>query len=400
MDLLTLGLCREILSSRSIRRAAAALGRAPSTASGALFRLESEIAVPLVRREGAALVLTLEAERCLPAIIATCERAQAFLHTAGLGQAPVPPIRLDTLLRFQVVAQSGSIRAAARNLGVGQPQLTRQMRDLERVIGQPLLARTPRGVGLTPLGRRLVPLAEGIVTEWEQVSSAAAERFRRHASAWRIGTVMPLGHESSIARMLARLAVLWAPHQRRHPLQISSHSADELMAGLKSRRFDLVVLDHGLVPRDFHSLLISRSPLALVGAPHLLTSDAAAAVTRHPLVLASPRSGIRQETMRWLEGLLGPERTRAVEILEVEAMPVIINLVAHHGYLSVLPLASVLRLPFDLAHVSLAPGHMRELVMVWRRSGLPDALIDAVYRATLHEQAQEPAPETASPVRA
>ncbi|WP_313532286.1 LysR family transcriptional regulator, partial [Shinella sp.] len=62
MDLSTLCLVHSILEERGIRRAAAACRRPASSASAALRRVETVLSVPLVRRDGQALVPTLEAE--------------------------------------------------------------------------------------------------------------------------------------------------------------------------------------------------------------------------------------------------------------------------------------------------------------------------------------------------
>lgn len=388
MDILTLCLAHEILTQRSIRKVARRTGRSPSTVSGALTRIETEIAVPLVRRGGTNLVLTLEAERRLPQIASAVAHIERFLHEAGLSGDKIPLIRIDLLMRFSSVVHSGSIRASARSLGVGQPQLTRQMADLERLIGGALLGRSVTGVRTTALGKRLVPIAEAIVADWETISRAASVRFRRDLATWRIGTVVPLGHESSIARMLANLVVNWAPHQNRHPLQISSHTADELMIGLKSRRFDLIVLDHSRVPHDFNHTVISSSPLALVGSRAVMAGapDVPTLLLDRPLVLPSERSGIRLEAMRYFERVLSAEQLARLEITEINSIPVIINLVAYHDYISVLPQGSLTRLPFQLTQISIAPDHMQTLAMVWRRSGLPDTLLDAVYRSTVSER--------------
>ena len=385
MDVLTLCLAHEVLTLQSIRKVARQTGCAPSTVSGALSRLEAAVAVPLVRRDRAAsFVLTLEAQHRLPALTALVGRIRDFLREAGrpVGERP-PAVGIKALLRFAAIAHSGSIRGSARSLKIGQPQLTRQMSDLERMLGATLLTRSAAGALPTALGERLLPIAEGIVMEWEALSHAASERFRKELATWRIGTVVPLGHESSIARMLARLTINWSPHQARHPLHISSHSAEELMAGLKSRRFDLIVVDHNRIPSDFISTTLSTTPLALVGQRRLMarTSDVAALLTDHPVVLPSQRNGIRQEAMHYMEGRLGREQLAAIPIVEIDSIPVIINLVAEHGYLSVLPQSAIARLPFDLGHVSLAPGHMLTLAMAWRRGGLPEALLNAVHRS-------------------
>lgn len=60
------------------------------------------------------------------------------------------------LLRsFLVVAEELHFTLAARRLRVSQPALSRQIRDLERRLGVPLLTRTSRSVSLTEAGELL-----------------------------------------------------------------------------------------------------------------------------------------------------------------------------------------------------------------------------------------------------
>ncbi|PWE33616.1 LysR family transcriptional regulator [Maritimibacter sp. 55A14] len=62
-----------------------------------------------------------------------------------------------TLIRFFLaVAEAGSLSAAARDLGLSQPTLTRRIREAERVLGGPLFRRHARGLALTEAGAALV----------------------------------------------------------------------------------------------------------------------------------------------------------------------------------------------------------------------------------------------------
>lgn len=67
---------------------------------------------------------------------------------------------LSDLRMFAAAAASGSLSGAARDLRVTQPSVSERLGRLERVIGQPLLIRSSRGVALTPAGQRLLPHAQ------------------------------------------------------------------------------------------------------------------------------------------------------------------------------------------------------------------------------------------------
>jgi DNA-binding transcriptional LysR family regulator len=54
---------------------------------------------------------------------------------------------------FEAAARLGSISAAARELGVTQPAISRHLSQLEADLRQPLFERTARGLRLTEAGR-------------------------------------------------------------------------------------------------------------------------------------------------------------------------------------------------------------------------------------------------------
>ncbi|MEL6427017.1 MAG: LysR family transcriptional regulator, partial [Pseudomonadota bacterium] len=60
---------------------------------------------------------------------------------------------------FLAVAQTGSLSAAARQLGSTQPTVGRQVRVLEDRLGFALFTRQARGLSLTEEGARLLPAA-------------------------------------------------------------------------------------------------------------------------------------------------------------------------------------------------------------------------------------------------
>ena len=53
-------------------------------------------------------------------------------------------MNLNQLRDVLAVAARGSLRAAARQLGVAQPALTRSIHELERELGVPLFERIPK----------------------------------------------------------------------------------------------------------------------------------------------------------------------------------------------------------------------------------------------------------------
>jgi len=86
-------------------------------------------------------------------------------------------IDLRRLRCFVAVAEELHFGRAARRLNMSQPPLSVQIRELEREIGAPLLARTQRHVELTAAGATLLAEARRLLAQ----ADLAIERTRRSA---------------------------------------------------------------------------------------------------------------------------------------------------------------------------------------------------------------------------
>lgn len=74
-------------------------------------------------------------------------------------------MKLIQLRNLLAIAEQGSIRAAARHLGVAQSALTRSMQELEQELDVSLFEREAKGINLTPIGQRFLARAQAIQNE-------------------------------------------------------------------------------------------------------------------------------------------------------------------------------------------------------------------------------------------
>jgi LysR family transcriptional regulator, regulator of abg operon len=74
-------------------------------------------------------------------------------------------MKLSQLNYVAAIAERGSLRAAARHLGVAQPAFSRSIAELERELGAPLFERRAKGMVPTPLGLSFVRRAATIVND-------------------------------------------------------------------------------------------------------------------------------------------------------------------------------------------------------------------------------------------
>ena len=74
-------------------------------------------------------------------------------------------MKLHQLRDLAAIAEHGSLRAAARHLGIAQPTLTRSLSELERELGAPLFERRSKGMAATALGRAFIRRSVAILND-------------------------------------------------------------------------------------------------------------------------------------------------------------------------------------------------------------------------------------------
>lgn len=109
---------------------------------------------------------------------------------------------LQLLRAFVRIVECGGISAAARTLNTTQPTLSRQLRQLERATGIPLLRRDTRTMNLTDAGRRLFEDARGILDLAEQAGQRLRDEKDMLRGHLRVVAVVDLG-QWIVSRLLA-----------------------------------------------------------------------------------------------------------------------------------------------------------------------------------------------------
>ena len=87
-------------------------------------------------------------------------------------------MELRHLRYFIAVAEELNFTRAARKVGIGQPPLSNQIRDLENEIGAALFRRLSNGAELTEAGKAFLPEAQAILLQAEQAKQSALRAAR------------------------------------------------------------------------------------------------------------------------------------------------------------------------------------------------------------------------------
>ena len=174
------------------------------------------------------------------------------------------------LEHFVAVAQHGTFRAAARECRISETALAQSVTELEHSLGQTLLLRQrSRGVTLTTEGRTLVPLAQSLVDQADELSGAA------DALGAEIAGPMSVGCLRSFSPLVAPtvLADFAAAHPRLELKLIEGEPID-LQRRLIDGRLDCVVIQERQAMSEIETRPIRASrPWIVLPAPHRLASS-------------------------------------------------------------------------------------------------------------------------------
>lgn len=88
---------------------------------------------------------------------------------------------------FLAVAEERHFTRAAAKVGIGQPPLSQQIKDLETEIGAALFRRLAHGAELTPAGEAFLETVQGMPALAEQGKNAARRASRGEVGSLRVG---------------------------------------------------------------------------------------------------------------------------------------------------------------------------------------------------------------------
>jgi len=266
---------------------------------------------------------------------------------------------------LSVIAQLGSFTKAAQRLGLSKAAVSQRIADLERQLGQSLVARTTRSVRLSEAGQRLVAETAAPLAQITAALGASRDAVGQPRGRLRLSAPVALGRQH-LAPLLNRFC------QDYPEIQIELDLSDRLVS-LAQEGFDLAVR-HCSAPPDSHvavklcdsRALLLASPAYLrqrpaPSRPEDLAEHACLAYLRPgPAQWLFERQDVGQEVERVKVQVQGPLRAGNSEILREAALDGL----------------GLALLPDFSAAEALARGDLVELLPDWRPVGF---FGDAIY---------------------
>jgi molybdate transport repressor ModE-like protein len=177
-------------------------------------------------------------------------------------------LTIRQLRSLAALSARGSVTAASNHLGLTQPAVTQQLRQLQDLAGLPLLQRTGDGMLLTAAGRELLRLSERIEAAIQDCQGALDLLAGRTAGVVSIGAV-------STAKYFVPHAI--AAFSKRHPkidVKLTIGNREEIREAIHGYDLDFAVM--GRPPGDVHVDVrqIGKNPHIIIARKgHWLETD-------------------------------------------------------------------------------------------------------------------------------
>lgn len=154
------------------------------------------------------------------------------------------------LRTFHAVAENGGFTAAARALGISQPTVTIQIKELEERYGVELLLRMGRRVELTDAGTALLVITRRIMGLREEAEELLTSSGQFRTGHLRLAAVGPFHATEMIAAF-----------RRRYPaigVSVLLGNSDQTLANLLDLAADVAILAHTIDDSRVHTIPYRR----------------------------------------------------------------------------------------------------------------------------------------------
>jgi DNA-binding transcriptional LysR family regulator len=190
---------------------------------------------------------------------------------------------------FLAVAHERHFTRAAARVGIGQPPLSQQIKDLETEIGTPLFHRLAHGAELTAAGEAFLEGVREMPAIAVRAATAAQRASRGETGSLRVGFTTSAAFNPVVPAAIRAFRRAYADVG----LTLEETITTRLVAGLQGESFDAVFLQpHAAGSEAFQVRLLSEEPLLValpVGHPVTAQQEVDLATLSEETFLLFPR---------------------------------------------------------------------------------------------------------------
>ncbi|MFN3994648.1 MAG: LysR substrate-binding domain-containing protein [Tabrizicola flagellatus] len=277
-------------------------------------------------------------------------------------------ITMKHLRYFDALATHRHFGRAAEASAISQPALSLQVKELEEILGAPLVERGARQITLTRLGEDFAVRARDVLRSVDELTSLARASTGPLSGRLRLG-VIPTVAPYLLPRLMRELAGRFPDIDLRPREAVTS----KLVRDLHEGRLDLAMLalpvsepslvEHALFDEEF--LLVRHAAAADLPIPPLTELPQA------PLLLLEEGHCFRDQAIAVCKLAPGGPGERAGEIMEGSSLSTLVQMVGAGIGVTLIPeMAAEVegRSAPVVLHRLPAPRPGRRIGLVWRRS--------------------------------
>jgi len=150
-------------------------------------------------------------------------------------------------LRYMIaIAEELHFTRAAERLGIAQPPLSQQIKQLEAEVGTPLFHRSARAVTLTEAGHAFLPHARDAVDEADRAIAAAQRAARGDMGHLRVGFTSSASFNPLVPGIVRRFGELYPDVT----VDLAEQATSQLLDALRDERLDVAFLRATASERD------------------------------------------------------------------------------------------------------------------------------------------------------
>lgn len=274
------------------------------------------------------------------------------------------PMRLEQLQAFLSVAETGSFQAAARQCGVTQSTISRQIRSIEDDLGVPLFHRTSQAK-LTLAGSSLMPRATRICREWAQAQQDIADLVNGKQTELCVS-----GIHSVCAYLLPPIVTEFCRTHADVQLRVTALGSDRALKVLRDGLVDIAIVMHNPLLTSNQEMVVTplyEEPIeVLMAAEHPLAQyDVVpwSEISRFSQVVFKDGYGMQRIVQSQFQ-----EHNRELKVaLELNTLDAFRGVVRQGNLLALLPQSALIesqRDPDLVVRPTNAPVLLRKVVMV------------------------------------
>lgn len=305
-------------------------------------------------------------------------------------------ITIKHLRYFEALAQHGHFGRAAETCAISQPALSLQIKELEAILGAPLVERGARQIRLTNLGEAFALRAREILCEVEELGDLARASYSPLNGRLRIGiipTVAPY--------LLPRIIKDLTDHYSLLELRLREAVTQKLLDDLKGGKLDTAIVALPVSEPSLHEQALFDEEFVLVR--HLNDANKpvpnSEALREMRLLLLEEGHCFRDQALSFCK--MSPSLPH--DVMEGSALSTLVQMVGAGIGVTLIPEMAV-SIETRSAAVSIArlaqPRPTRTIGMVWRKTNpLSDQLaqIAKIVQKAGKSSLANPAPTRAIP---